>query len=358
MRAVGRVLHKAGVSDIYLVHGTFAGTDASGFIGELARLFPKGGRFLRRAGKELVDALAGDVGNYTPEYARRFQTALNGTAADDTGDAEAECPEIGVHLFHWSGENHHLGRADGAVRLIDRLVASKPKPGSRILLWGHSHAGNVFAMLTNLLAGDVALREAFFAAAKSYFRSPIVGRVDLPVWERVERYFESAEVPAGVPLDVVTFGTPVRYGWDSGGYDRLLHFIHHRPPPEGPDYLCRFPIKGDDVLRAAGGDYVQQLGIAGTNFLPPVFAWRSFLAESRLKALLQAGYRDRDVLARLRLGMRVPSEGTTLLVDYGPVAGHVARHLAGHAVYTRIDWLLFHAEEVARRLYALPRTGA
>ena len=49
--------------------------------------------------------------------------------------------------------------------------------------------------------------------------------------------------------------------------------------------------------------------------------------------------------------MRVAEEGKTLLVDYGPVEGNVAQHLAGHAVYTRISWLPFHVEEVARRFY-------
>jgi hypothetical protein len=51
--------------------------------------------------------------------------------------------------------------------------------------------------------------------------------------------------------------------------------------------------------------------------------------------------------------MRVPTEGTTLLVDYGPPRCNVVQHLAGHAVYTRPEWMLFHAEETARRLYQL-----
>lgn len=40
-----------------------------------------------------------------------------------------------------------------------------------------------------------------------------------------------------------------------------------------------------------------------------------------------------------------------MLVDYGPPEGNIAQHLAGHAVYTRKRWMLFHAEEVARRFY-------
>ncbi|MEO8496552.1 MAG: hypothetical protein ABI614_15910, partial [Planctomycetota bacterium] len=42
-----------------------------------------------------------------------------------------------------------------------------------------------------------------------------------------------------------------------------------------------------------------------------------------------------------------------LLVDYGLPTEHVGQHHAGHAVYTRLDWLLFHAEEIARRFYGL-----
>jgi hypothetical protein len=39
------------------------------------------------------------------------------------------------------------------------------------------------------------------------------------------------------------------------------------------------------------------------------------------------------------------------LVDYGLPDGRITRHLAGHAVYTRKRWMLFHAEETVRRLY-------
>ena len=44
------------------------------------------------------------------------------------------------------------------------------------------------------------------------------------------------------------------------------------------------------------------------------------------------------------------------LVDYGPPqdgsgAQNIVQHLAGHAVYTRPEWMLFHAEATARWLY-------
>jgi hypothetical protein len=53
-------------------------------------------------------------------------------------------------------------------------------------------------------------------------------------------------------------------------------------------------------------------------------------------------------------GAIVPDEGTTLLVDYGPMAGGVARRHADHAVYTRAERLLFQAEEVVRQLDRAP----
>ncbi|KKK59925.1 hypothetical protein LCGC14_3029480, partial [marine sediment metagenome] len=54
---------------------------------------------------------------------------------------------------------------------------------------------------------------------------------------------------------------------------------------------------------------------------------------------------------RFKAGAIVPDAGTSLLVDYGLPQSGIGEHLAGHAVYTRKKWLLFHAEEVARRLY-------
>ena len=79
-----------------------------------------------------------------------------------------------------------------------------------------------------------------------------------------------------------------------------------------------------------------------------VGAW---LADRRLHRLLQSDSIEDDPMERFRAGTIVPDEGTTLLVDYGAPQGGIAQHHAGHAVYTRKQWLLFHAEEVVRRLY-------
>ncbi|HBO42650.1 MAG TPA: hypothetical protein DD670_01680 [Planctomycetaceae bacterium] len=344
MDRVGACLDAAGVGAIYLVHGTFVGDDAAGVVGELARVFPKASRAARRAIRQIVDKLSGEVGNYSGPFAEIFEQSIN----------SPDRPHIPVRRFHWSSENHHLGRADGAVRLIHELVRRKPPAGRRILLLGHSHAGNVFALMTNLLAGNRDAVEQFFKATEIYYSWPVVHCVDVPVWIRVRDMLRRWPTAlAEVPLDMVTFGTPVRYGWSDNGYSRLLHFINHRPCEGLPEYRAAFPPRLDDVTKAAGGDYVQQFGIAGTNTMPSVFAWRTWLADHRLNSLLQKDLPPENRRSRFRAGTIVPDAGTTLLVDYGPVQGDVSQHLAGHAVYTSRQWLLFHAEEIARRFYAL-----
>ncbi len=357
MQQVGETLSEWNVAAVYLAHGTFVGPDALGVLNELARLLPRASTSVRRVIKRIVDKLTGETGNYTGRYARLFESAIN----------SADRPKIPVRLFNWSSENNHIGRADGSVRLIDELMSQGFSPGQRVLLWGHSHAGNMFALMTNLLAGNSDggnsdggnpdgdnpnAAERFFQAAEIYYQWPVVGCVDIPVWGRVRR--QLADRPGlmeEVGLDIATFGTPIRYGWDSNGYDRLLHFVNHRPHEGLPDYQAPFPPTLNDVLRAADGDYIQQFGIAGTNVTPSVVSWRSRLADRRLHNLLQPDPAEGSLLDRFKTGTIVPDEGTTLLVDYGPVEGSIAQHWAGHAVYTQQQWLLFHAEELVRQFY-------
>ena len=130
----------------------------------------------------------GDAGNYTPEYAHQLQNAISRHGQDP----------ISVKTFHWSGENQHLSRADAAVRLIDELAAQARPPRTRVLLWGHSHAGNVFALVTNLLASDLRLRQRFFDAAQGYYRRRFLRSRGGPVWQRTKRLLQRT----GNPFDI------------------------------------------------------------------------------------------------------------------------------------------------------------
>jgi len=268
LAAAGAAFGRARVAAVYCVHGTFAGNDALGLLTELARFAPGLSEVLSRVGKRTVDLIADEAGNYTPEYVAAFQAGLSAGAGRT----------IPVRLFNWSSQNNHIGRADGAVRLIDelaRLAADMPAAElhaaqpPRVVLWGHSHGGNVIALLTNLLGAEAAERDEFFHAARTFYRPWLWREVDVPVWESVRRLLDEADHPLRkLALDIVTFGVPVRYGWDSGGYANLLHFIHHRPPPQGIEHQAPVPIETRRLLGATDGDYVQQIGIAGSNLAP------------------------------------------------------------------------------------------
>jgi hypothetical protein len=340
--AVASAYRSAGVSAIYLLHGGLAATDAIDLLRSLARTFPSAANVLRRITGELSHSSAPDAGSYTGTFARDFERALN-----HTGGAR-----IPVRLFEWSHENNHLGRADAAVRLVAQLATTDLERSGRILVWAHGHAGNVLALATHLLAHDREAAAAFFSAAEVYYRWPLLGWIDIPLWRRLHSLLdERAARLANLSLDLVTFGTPVLYGWNHAGYRRLLHFVYHRPAAGLPAYRAPFPPEPERVLRAADGDYVQQLGIAGTDVPPSLFAWRARLADRRLGQVFQAGLSETPAVERFRAGTRVAESGTTLLVDYGATRGHLGNHRGGHAVYSRPEWLLFHAEETARRFY-------
>jgi hypothetical protein len=341
MQEVGAAFRAGGVTAVYLVHGSCVGPDVSGMLAGLVRTFPEARPAVARLIRQTRPSAA--FANYSEGYARLFEAAIN------PPDAEP----IPVRLFEWSNENHHLGRADGAVRLVNCLATLEPGRPHRVLLWGHGHAGNVFALATNLLGGDREAISRFFEATDVYYRWPLARCVDIPVWCRVRSLLvDEGRLPSDVSLDVVTFGTPVRYGWESTAYERLVHFVHRRAVDGLPAWRAAFPPDVDDVIDAVEGDYIQQLAVAGTDSEPAIFAWRARLADRRLKCLLESGLEGENPADRFRAGTIVPEEGTTLLVDYGPPEGDFARHHAGHAVYTGRDWLLFHAEEVCRLCYS------
>ncbi|QDU94863.1 hypothetical protein [Lignipirellula cremea] len=341
MQAVGDAYRRAGVAAIYLIHGTFVGHDAWGVIRRVSLVSPAWSESLRRFAKGAIDRVIRDSGNYTEAYAQALEDSIN-------RPGERHLP---VRLFHWSSENHHLGRADGAVRLLHELASAHPQ-GGRLLFWSHSHGGNLLALVTNLLAAEANSLRRFFWASRSHYRWPLLGRIDLPIWPQVRELLIDPDSPLHkLQLDIATFGTPIRYGWDSDGYASLAHLIFHRELPETPAYLTRFPRSLEEVLQAANGDYVQQLGIGGTNWGPNPLAFRAKVANRRLAQLLQGRLSRRQVLDNIRLGVRCPDEGDTLLIDYGPLQETFAEHLAGHAVYTRLKWLLFHAETIAELFY-------
>jgi len=355
MAAVGRAFRRAQVAEIVLVHGTFVGDDPLGLAAELEGLSPAVGKSLRQTICKLTDAVVRERGNYTADFAQQFAVSLGGS-----DDENGSRPPIAVRLSRWSGENHHLARLDAAVRLIDEL-AGRPFPAhSRVLLWGHSHGGNVLALLSSLLSGPADLAAEVFDALEPFLSDGQKGgsTQSRSHWRRVRQLLlgrSPGEPLSMLPgsdhpllagrLDLVTFGTPLRYGW--GGREdpsRLLHFVNHRPAEGLPPYQAPFPPR-------PGGDVFQQLGIAGTNLPPALHSRAALQADRRLASLLQPQHSKRQLWQRLRAGIRVAGQGTTLLVDYPCSLRGKLGMTAGHSLYTKPHWLLFHAEHIARRFY-------
>ena len=335
-------LRAANVSEVILVHGTFAGNDVLGIMREIARFLPRVADSMRSLGKGVIDQLVGDLGNYTEDFADRFAQLIH-------RESDKEIP---VSCFNWSGENHHLGRADGAIELLDQITTREYAEEARVLIWAHSHGANVLSMLGHLVTCSDASREAFFTATKSHYRDPISGRLDLPIWEQVRDRMSEADWRSKLPhLDIVTFGAPLRYRWQTDLFTNLLHFVQHRTQGDTELGRAKVPDSLDDVMCAAGGDYVQQLGIGGTDFLHSIIAWRSWNSERRLQKMFEPTVRRRDLAKNLRRGCRVPLDGSALLVDYAEHPEKWNQKLLGHGVYTRYEWLPFHLNEIIRRFY-------
>ncbi|MBA2487633.1 MAG: hypothetical protein H0V35_16350 [Nitrospira sp.] len=378
MGQAGHKLSQAGVRLIMFLHGSIPGTDVFGLgrldeVGGLKRGYSRGISgldsllsFMREgtngitplpgglkpplsnddATKNLLDAQIGDAGNFTTATIEQGRRALN----------EKLTKPIACVREIWSSEHHHLGRALAACRLLDRLhgLISDHHLGSddRMLIQAHGQAGLVLALASNLLCpspitGRKTLFELLLAAQP---QAP-----DTQVIHRIEPLLTSGTLLNGVALDIVTFGTPVRYGWDPSGIGKLLHVVNHRNlRTDGKTWLSKMDMPQITVEMpiAWGGDYVQQLAAAGSDAVPAKDAAKA--VNKSIWELVEPydGF-ERWVECARRSG-RVPSEGQCLLVDYKDCTSstNVRDHYYGHAAYTRTNAMLFNFNQIVTRFYA------
>ena len=333
MQAVGEILNNANVGAIVLIHGTFVGEDPWGLSAMLFGRHPKWYRRCCRWQKKLADRIMLDRGNFPSSYAANLSRLL---AAPDP---------FPTSRFLWSSMNNHIGRSIAAVRLLSELNSLGLPAGKRILLCGHSHGGNVLALLTNLLSPQQRGVSQFLDAVAGYARTFDAA------WDQYADFVkEGPQFASSHPLDLVTLGTPIRYGFETSGYENLLHFVNHRPSKFQPNDRFTGSLSPGEMLTARHGDYIHQLGIAGSNFTTPFVRslWRS---DRQLADQLSAGIHCSSLLRRIALGMRVPEEGATLLIDYGLPGGRWWRSGMGHAEYTHTERMLFHFEQIVRRFY-------
>ena len=144
--------------------------------------------------------------------------------------------------------------------------------------------------MTNLLGSNREAIEGFFEATRIYYRWPLLGCVDIPVWHVPPIALRPERHPA-VPLDLVTFGTPIRYGWESDGYAAIVALRLPSPGTRNAGLSRVFPPISN-ACSGAEGDYVQQLGIAGTDIRPSRLAsrggWRRNVSDGCCSAIAPA----------------------------------------------------------------------
>lgn len=315
MRDVGSRLRRADVAAIVFVHGTFTGHDPLSAIRAVERLLPAKaavpvGEALRKVTRATVDRLLGDLGQFNAQYTDLFERAIN-------HEAPVGARRIPCTSFAWSSENHHLGRVEAALGLLRVLATHHEVGGGRILVLGHSHAGQVFALVTQMLASALTT-EAIRDVARA--RGLDVGAYDVDRLTLVR-----------ASIDFVTFGAPNRYAWAKSDRTRALHVV------------------------SGSGDLVQRVASHGTD-LPPIDAGDRAV-NTALETSLGASFAP---AAAVRALWTSPSheDRNVVLVDYGDarLLDKIGSGL-GHGGYTRLDGMLFHADLVTRLLYS-PGAGS
>ncbi|OQW36964.1 MAG: hypothetical protein A4E19_14615 [Nitrospira sp. SG-bin1] len=376
----GTSLSRAGVAAIIFLHGSLHGTDVFGMQrldegGGLKRGYSRGvsgldallaamreesnGIPLLPGGlkppladddgtKHLLDEQIGDAGNFTETYVQSFRTAINRNLAH----------QISCYRLLWTSEHHHLGRALAAVSLLADLhkVCKQQNlgKGHRILLQAHGQAGLILALVSNLLCpSPITGRPRFLEILTQYAgqanQSELTDTIKL-----VESMLATASPLHGVLLDMVTFGTPVRYGWDPSGIGKLLHVVNHRNlRTDGKNWLAKMELPHItlEMPIAWGGDYVQELAVAGSDAVPSTEPAKA--TNKRIWEMVEPYDGFERWLECARRAVRFPGEGRCLLVDYHDSTGSTnpRDHYYGHAIYTRRQTQLFNTTQIVRAFY-------
>jgi hypothetical protein len=380
MAQCGSKLSQAGVRVVVFLHGPIHGTDVFGMqrldeVGGIKRGYSRGVSGLDallatmrqetngipllpgglkpplnndEATKRLLDEQIGEAGHITDAYLNLFQQAVNKAATK---------PILCVRTL-WSSEHHHLGRAIAAVRLLNDLrtlcESHSFSSGDRILVQAYGQAGLVLALLSNLLCpSQMTGRPKLLGLLKSYaegsFLSDVVAAID-----HVEPLLATASLLNGASVDVVTYGTPVRYGWDPSGIGKLLHIVNHRNlRTDGKAWLAKMelPQITMEMPMAWGGDYVQELAVAGSDAMPT--SEQAKAANKAIWEMVEPFDGFERWLECARRAVRFPSEGRCLLADYEDSTGSTnpRDHYYGHAAYTRRGAMLFNLSYIVECLY-------
>ncbi len=378
--STGKTLHDSGVRAVLLLYGSYLGADIFGSkrlddVGGLKRGYSRGipglesllamvrpGDFEKspdsppfappfsndEATRAHIDQLVLDRGNFTAEYLKGLEEGLSSSGSSIT------CVR---HL--WSSLHHHLGRMEGALDLLHELRLLQQKlnldQGHRVLIIAHGHAGQVAALLSNLVAPvESSVRDDLFEILGQFYSQSDTPRAALDHLQELDQFLATSQYESFPALDVVTLGTAIRYGWDTGGIGKLLHLVNHRPlRSDGKQWLAKMDLPQIvmEMPMTTGGDYVQQLAVASTDAVP------DNLLEEEINQTLRENLEPYDGFERwlecARRVTRCPNDGQCLLIDYqDDASGTAMAHLYGHACYTRLPAMLFQTRQIAKALYS------
>lgn len=327
MYEFGNQMKGKGVSHIYFVHGTWAGDSPLGFLSRIPNIpFNKQ---LRETVKIIVDEAMGDLGNYTDSYCELFEQSIGG--------------DIPCDRINWGSGNYHRARVKGAITLIKEIAKDikDPSVNERILLIGHSHAGQLFALLTTFLEEEeMSMMETNEKMSKIGKLVEVV-ELDEDIYKDITQLKEDLKKIDKVFLDIITFGSPPRYLWGKekikGGKPnyRLLNVINHHHKNQ--------PVSIGGLWKTKDGDYVQQWGVGRTDL--------NDSQNSKIEEIIgeEQYYFDLSMLKGSE--RHIPKYGETLLIDYGDEGKKAKETLLGHGVYTCKEKMLFNTELIVDNFY-------
>lgn len=196
-----------------------------------------------------------------------------------------------------------------------------------------------------------------FEILKGYAEQTTRSSLSVAELQRLEKDVQRTDFLRGATLDVVTFGTPVRYGWDPDGVGKLLHLVNQRMLRlDGKRWLSKMelPQVTMEMPIAWGGDYVQQLAVAGSDARPSTPEAQA--ANKVLWELLEPWDGFERWLECARRSVRCQQDGHCLLVDYKDSTGSTTArdHYYGHAAYTRLNAMHFTLDQILETFYPSP----
>jgi len=296
---------------LFLVHGTFVGDDPFHLAQLLSSAYPSMSPSindkLKNFGKKTSDIFLGDFGNFSNEHLDLMYSYKS---------------TLDLNLFNWSSGNNHLARIHGAMELI-KTIGSRYNADDGVVLIGHSHAAQVFSLMTQLIGNKSFRKEV----SKSFN-------------EEINKEVQKMQK---MKFFILTLGAPARYSWSISENIKLLHIINHKGET---------PLGGSlkSSLFTNNGDYIQQWGGNGSDINPSGKEFQTLNTE--LNKWLGDGIDREELKKTIKSKSRLHDIGHHILIDYGDSAYYPNFMTTGfgHGVYTKKIYLEFYLNLISQNL--------